>query len=79
MWGHLLQEFSLEESVSAEIDSWEVTVFPDGTCPPHLGHDVGGVGGGRRGACPLVYWGEQLSQPRRGWMIKQEMRDSWLN
>jgi len=73
---YLLQECSLDESVSAGIGSWEVTVSPDRTCPPHLGQDVGG---GRQGACLLLYWGEQLSQPRRGWMIKQETRDSWLN
>lgn len=30
-------------------------------------------------ACLRMCLGELLSRPRRGWMIKREIRDSWLN
>lgn len=53
-------------------------VSPDRTCQPFLGNN-GVTWGGRQGACLLMYLGELLSKPRRGWMIKQEARDSWLN
>lgn len=62
-----------------ESDSWRVTGSPDTTCQPFLGNNVGVIWGGRRDACLLTCLGELLSKPRRGWMIKQGTRDSWLN
>lgn len=56
-----------------------VTVSLDKICQPFLGNNVGIIWGGRQDVCFLMYLGEQLSQPRRGWVIKSKTRDSWLN
>lgn len=74
-----LWEFSLDKSVNTGIGLLGGSRSPDRTANHSWAimlvfSEVVG-----RGARLQTCLGELLSKPRRGWMIKREIRDSWLN
>lgn len=74
-----LWEFSLDKSVNTGIGLLGGSRSPDRTANHSWAimlvfSEVVGWD-----ACLQMCLGELLSKPRRGWMIKREIRDSWLN